>query len=51
MMKRVLIGALAGALIMPAYAAAYYYLGPNGIQILTVTLGFAACGAALALAI
>jgi hypothetical protein len=51
MMKRVLIGALAGALIMPAYAAAYYYLGSNGIQILTVTLGFAVCGAAIALAI
>lgn len=51
MMKRILIGAFAGALIMPAYAAAYYYFGPNGIQMLTVTLAFMTCGAVLALTI
>jgi hypothetical protein len=51
MKKRIIVGGVLGALIMPAYAAAYYFFGPNGIQLLTVTLGFTACGVALAMII
>ena len=48
MKTRLIVGGLIGLLIIPVYGGLYYFFGPEGPKIFTMSLLFAAAGAIIA---
>ena len=45
---KIIVGALLGGMIIPAYGLAYHYFGPAGAEIFSMSILFAAAGALIA---
>jgi hypothetical protein len=48
MKTRLLVGGLVGLLIIPIFGGLYYFFGPDGPKIFTMSLLFAAAGMLIA---
>lgn len=49
MKTKIIVGALLGGVIIPAYGLVYHYFGPAGAEIFSMSILFAGAGALIAL--
>ena len=49
MKTKIIVGALLGGIIIPVYGVVYHYFGPQGAEIMAMSILFAGGGALIAL--